>query len=100
MRHATLVSLTFYTLVIGSVLVASAQVPSAGDMQQKLDQEMANAKRSATESSSSARQGAGNVKSEAERKLEETEAQHKSQAEGKLTEAIEKAKRKSQESGH
>jgi hypothetical protein len=93
MRNAILVSLTLCTLVIGSALVASAQVPSAGDMQQKIDQEMANAKRSATESSSSARQGAGNVKSEAERKMEETAAQHKGQAEGKLTEEIEKVKR-------
>lgn len=94
MRHAMLVSLTLCTLIIGSALVVSAQVPSAGDMQQKLDQEMANAKRSATESSSSARQGAGNVKSEAERKMEETAAQHKGQAEGKMTEGIEKAKQK------
>ncbi|MCS6293626.1 MAG: hypothetical protein H8J66_11185 [Nitrospira sp.] len=100
MRNAIFVSLALCTLVIGSALVASAQVPSAGDMQQKLDQEMANAKRSATESSSSARQEAGNVKSEAERKLEETTAQHKGQAEGKMTEAIEKAKRKAQGSGH
>ena len=38
MRNAILVSLTLCTLVIGSALVASAQVPSAGDMQQKLDQ--------------------------------------------------------------
>jgi len=100
MRHAILVFLTLCTLVIESALVASAQVPSAGDMQQKLDQELANAKRSATESSSSARQGAGNVKSEAERKMEETAAQHKSQAEGKITEEIEKAKRKAQGSGY
>jgi len=100
MRHAILVSLTLFTLVIGAALVASAQVPSAGDMQQKLDQEMANAKRSATESSSSARQGASNVKTEAERKMEETAAQHKGQAEGKMTEEIEKAKRKAQGSGY
>lgn len=99
MRHAILVSLTVCGLINGSVLVSSAQVPSAGDMQQKLDQEMANAKRSATESSSSARQGAGNVKSEAERKMEEAAAQHKGQAEGKMTEEIEKAKRKAQGSG-
>ena len=100
MRNAMFVSLTLCTLIIGSAPVASAQVPSSGDMQQKLDQELANTKRSATESSSSARQGAGNVKSEAEGKLEETEAQHKGQAERKMTEAIEKAKRKAQESGH
>ena len=65
--------------------MASAQVPSAGDMQQKFDQKMTNAKRSATESLSSARQGAGNLKSEAERKM---------------TEEIEKAKRKAQGSGY
>lgn len=100
MRSAILVSLTLSTLVAGSALVASAQVPSAGDVQQKLDQEMANAKRSATESSSSVRQGAGNVKSEAEWKMEETVAQHKGQAEGKMAEEIEKAKRKAQGAGH
>ncbi len=87
-------------VLLGFALPAFAQVPSAGDMQQKLDQEMANAKRSATESSSAARQGAGHVKSEAERKMEETAAQHKGQAEGKMTEEIEKAKRKALEAGH
>lgn len=100
MRHAIYVSLTLCALVLGSAFVASAEVPSAGDMQQKLDQEMANAKRSATESSSSVRQGASNIKTEAERKMEETAAQHKSQAEGKMTEEIEKAKRKAQGSGY
>ena len=79
--------------------VALGVVPSAGDMQQKLDQEMANAKRSASESSSNARQGAANVKSEAERKMEDTAAQHKAQAEGKMTEEIEKAKQKAQGMG-
>ncbi len=87
-------------VLLGSAFPVFAQVPSAGDMQQKLDQEMANAKRSATESSSTARQGAGHVKSEAERKMEETAAQHKGQAEGKMTEEIEKAKRKALEAGH
>ena len=100
MRNAMLVSLTLCTLVLGSALGAFAQIPSAGDMQQKLDQELANAKRSATESSSSAREGVGNVKSEAERKMEDTAAQHKGQAEGKMTEEIEKAKRKAQGAGH
>lgn len=100
MRHAILVSLTLCTLVIGSARGVSAQVPSAGDMQQKLDQEMANAKRSATESSSGAKKGASNVKSEAERKMEDTAAQHKGQAEGKMAEEIEKAKRKAQGAGY
>jgi hypothetical protein len=86
-------------VVMGGGGTAFAQVPSAGDMQQRLDQEMANAKRSATESTSNVRQGAGNVKSEAERKMEETAAQHKSQAEAKMTEEIEKAKQKSQGMG-
>lgn len=99
MKHV-MMSLLAVSLLFGSALLVSAQVPSAGDMQQKLDQEMANAKRSATESSSAARQGAGNVKSEAERKMEETTAQHKGQAEGKMTEEIEKAKRKAMEAGH
>ncbi len=99
MKHV-MMSLLAVSLLFGSAPLVSAQVPSAGDMQQKLDQEMANAKRSATESSSAARQGAGNVKSEAERKMEETAAQHKGQAEGKMTEEIEKAKRKALEAGH
>lgn len=94
MRNAILVSLTLCTLIVGSALAVLAQVPLAGDMQQKLDQELANARRSASESSSSVHQGAGNVKSEAERKMEEAAAQHKSQAEGKMTEEIEKAKQK------
>jgi len=67
---------------------------------QSLGNESSDAKRSATESSSSARQRAGNVKSEAERKMEETAAQHKGQAEGKMTEEIKKAKRKAQGSGY
>jgi len=65
-------------------------------MQQKLDQELANTKRFATESNSSTRQGASNVQSEAERKMEDLAAQQKSQAEGKMTEQTEKAKKKSQ----
>lgn len=88
------------SVVFGSALLVSAQVPSASDMQQKLDQEMANAKRSASEPSSNARQGASNAKSEAERKMEDAAAQHKSQAEGKMAEEIEKAKRKAQGSGY
>ncbi|MFO0705801.1 MAG: hypothetical protein U0412_03015 [Nitrospira sp.] len=84
---------------LGASLTTLAQVPSAGDMQQKLDQEMANAKRSASDAASGAKQGAGSVKSEAERKMEETAAQHKSQAEGKMTEEIEKAKQKAQGTG-
>lgn len=99
MKHV-MMRLLAVGVLAGSALPAFAQIPSAGDMQQKLDQEMANAKRSAAESSSAARQGAGNVKSEAERKMEETAAQHKGQAEGKMTEEIEKAKRKALEAGH
>lgn len=99
MKHV-MMSLLAVSLLFGSAPLVSAQVSSAGDMQQKLDQEMANAKRSATESSSAVRQEAGNVKSEAERKMEETAAQHKGQAEGKMTEEIEKAKRKAMEAGH
>ena len=81
---------------LGSALGALGQAPSAGDMQQKLDQEMTNARRSASESSSSAQQSVGNVKSEAEKKMEDAAAQHRSQAEGKMTEGIEKAKQKAQ----
>ena len=93
------VLLTASTIVLGVALVASGQVPSPGDMQQKLDQEMANAKRSA-ESTSSARQAASDKKSEAEQKMSDTAAQHKSQAESKMTEEIEKAKRKAQGTGY
>ncbi len=99
MRNAILISLSLCAFVVGTASVVSAQVPSAGDMQQKLDQEMANARRSASESSSSARQGVGNVKSEAERKMEDTTAQHKSQAEAKMAEEIEKAKQKAHSMG-
>lgn len=86
-------------ITLGSALLASGQIPSAGDMQQKLEQEMSNAKRSASESSSSARQSGGSMKSEAEKKMEDTAAQHKSQAEGKMNEEIEKAKQKAQGMG-
>lgn len=55
-------------------------------MQANPGQEMANARPSASESSSSARQGAGNVKSEAERKMEEATAQPESQIKVKMTE--------------
>ncbi len=89
-----LAALATAVFMFGTVFVVSAQVPSSGDMQQKLDQEMANAKRSASESPSNARQGASHMKSEAERKMEDEAAQHKSQAEGKMSEEIEKAKRK------
>lgn len=82
--------------VLGSALMVAAQGPSAGDMQQRLEQEMAATKRSATDSTSSARQAASDKKSEAEQKMNETAAQHKSQADNKLTEEIEKAKRKAQ----
>lgn len=88
------------SVVFSSALVVSAQAPSAGDMQQKLDQELANTKRSAAESTSNARQSASDVKSAAEQKMNDTAAQHKSQAEGKMAEEIEKAKRKAQGSGY
>lgn len=55
-------------------------------MQANPGQEMANARPSAGESSSSARQGAGNVKFEAERKMEEATAQPESQIKVKMTE--------------
>jgi F0F1-type ATP synthase membrane subunit b/b' len=99
MRQKVSVLFTMSTVLLGSALVASGQVPSSSDMQQKLDQEMANSRRSASESVSSSRQGAGNMKSEAEKKMEETAAQHKSQAESKMTEEIEKAKQKAQGMG-
>ncbi|MEQ1795182.1 MAG: hypothetical protein ABL970_13440 [Nitrospira sp.] len=95
-----MISALAVSVVFGSVLMVFAQVPSAGDMQQKLDQELANTKRSATESTSSARQSASDVKSAAEQKMNDTAAQHKSQAEGKMAEEIEKAKRKAQGSGY
>jgi hypothetical protein len=83
--------------LIGMATLCSAQgLPQPGDMQQKLEQEMANTKRFATESSSGACQNASDVKSAAEWKMSETAAQHKSQAEDKMTEQIEKAKRKAQ----
>lgn len=94
MRNAILVCTCIVAMLGASACLVSAQVPSAGDMQQKLDQEMANAKRSASESSSNTRQGASNMKTEAERKMDDEAAQHRSQAEGKMTEEIEKAKRK------
>ena len=78
------------SVLFGSVLMVSAQAPSASDMQQKLDQELANTKRSATESTSKARESASDVKSAAEQKMNDTAAQHKSQAEGKMAEEIEK----------
>lgn len=94
------VTLTMSMMVLGLSSVVFGQAPSPSDMQQKLDQELANAKRSATESSSSARQAASDKKSEAEQKMSDMAAQHKSQAEGKLTEEIEKAKRKVQGTGY
>ena len=97
MSHAFRVLTINLASLIGMATICSAQgQPQPGDMQQKLEQELANTKRAATESSSAARQSASNVKSAAERKLEETAAQHKSQTEGKLTEEIEKKKRKAQ----
>ncbi len=77
----------------------TAQVTQPGDMQQRLEQEMTNTKRSAADSSASAGQNAPNMKSEAEKKMEDTARQHKSQAEGQMTEEIEKAKRKAQGMG-
>lgn len=97
MSHALRVITISLASLIGMATLCSAQgLPQPGDMQQKLEQEMANTKRSATESSSGARQSASDVKSAAEKKMEDTAAQHKSQAEGKMTEEIEKAKRKAQ----
>lgn len=84
--------------LIGMATLCSAEgPPQPGDMQQKLEQELANTKRAATESSSGASQSASDVKSAAEKKMEDTAAQHKSQAEGKMTEEIERAKRKARE---
>lgn len=100
MRRSMSVMLTMSMMVLGLSPIVFGQALSAGDMQQKLDQEMANAKRSATESSSSTRQAASDKKSEAEQKMSDMAAQHKSQAEGKLTEEIEKAKRKAQGTGY
>lgn len=100
MRNAIVVSLSAMAFVVGSVLAADAQVPSAADMQQKLDQEMANSQRSATESTTSARQAASGKKSEAEQKMNDMAAQHKSQADSKMAEEIEKAKRKAQGAGY
>ncbi len=96
MSHTQRMILLTASIVLGVGTIAFAQAPSAGDMQQKLDQEMTNARRSANDSVSSAQQGASRAKSEAERKMEDTTNEHKSQAEGKMSEAIEKAKRKSQ----
>lgn len=97
MSHAFRVLTVSLVSLIGMATICFAQgQPQPADMQQKLEQELANTKRAATESSSSARQSAIDVKSAAERKLEETAAQHKSQTEGKLTEEIEKKKRKAQ----
>lgn len=100
MRTPMSVMLMMSMMVLGWSPVVFGQTPSASDMQQKLDQEMANAKRSATESTSSARQAASDKKSEAEQKMNDTAAQHKSQAEGKMMEEIEKAKRKAQGTGY
>ncbi|MBU6432556.1 MAG: hypothetical protein KGS09_07480 [Nitrospirae bacterium] len=97
MSHAFRVLMISLVSLIGMATLCSAQgQPQPGDMQQKLEQELANTKRSATESSSGASQSASDVKSAAEKKMEDTAAQHKSQAEGKMTEEIEKAKRRAQ----
>lgn len=88
-------ALTICLASVGMATPCFAQgLPQSGDMQQKLEQEMANTKRSATESFSGARQSASDVKSAAEKKMEDTAAQHKSHAEGKMTKEIEQAKRK------
>jgi hypothetical protein len=71
-------------------------VPQPGDMQQRLEQEMSQTKRATSETAAGTRQRSGEMKSEAEKKMEDTAGQHKSQAEGKMTEEIEKAKRKAQ----
>ena len=97
MSHAFRVFTISLVSLIGMATLCSAQgLPQPGDMQQKLEQELANTKRSATESSSGARRSSSDVKSAAEKKMEDTAAQHKSQAEGKMTEEIEKTKRKAQ----
>ena len=95
LKQISLYTIAMFTLT-GCASVALAQAPSAGDMQQRLDQELANTKRSASESVVGTRQGANSAKAEAERKMEETASQHRSQAEGKMTEEIEKAKQKTQ----
>ncbi|HLZ34269.1 MAG TPA: hypothetical protein VKP13_09635 [Nitrospira sp.] len=71
-------------------------IPQPGDMQQRLEQEMTQTKRAAGESAAGASQSSKEMKSEAEKKMEDTAGLHKSQAEGKMTEEIEKAKRKAQ----
>lgn len=97
MSHTFRVLTISLVSLIGLATLCSAQgQPQPGDMQQQLEQELANTKRSATESSTGARQNASDVKSAAEKKMEDTAAQHKSQAEGKMMEEIEKAKRKAQ----
>ena len=100
MRKSVSMMLTMSMMVLGFSPVVFGQAPSPSDMQQKLDQEMANAKRSTTESSSSARQAASDKRSEAEQKMGDMAAQHKSQAESKMTEEIEKAKRKALGTGY
>ena len=93
-RQLAPVSLTLSAIILGTALVAAGQALSPKDMQQKLDQEMANTKRSASESASGTRQSADDVASDAERKMEEAAIQHKSQAEAKMAEETEKAKKK------
>jgi hypothetical protein len=71
-------------------------IPQPGDMQQRLEQEMSQTKRATSESAAGARRSSQEMESEAEKKMEDTARQHRSQAEGKMTEEIEKAKRKAQ----
>ena len=76
MRKIAPVSLTLSAIILGAALVASGQVQSPKDMQQKLDQELANTKRSASESASGTGKSAGDVSSDAERKVEDLTIQH------------------------
>ena len=79
MSHAFRVFTISLVSLIGMATLCSAEgPPQPGDMQQKLEQELANTKRSATESSSGARQSASDVKSVAEKNMEDTPAQEPS----------------------
>ncbi len=96
MSKITPVILTVGAIIGCAAATASGQALSPSDMQQKLDQEMANARRAASESSSSTRRNANDVTTDAERKMDDLATQHKSQAERTLAEEIEKSKKKPQ----
>ncbi len=63
--------------------VSAQGIPQPGDMQQRLEQGMSQTKRATSESAAGAAQSSREMKSEAEKKMEDTAGQHKSQAEGK-----------------